>query len=58
MYGEKQIQSNEKKTRKMTSRLNFEKLKKNNTHKEKHLKMNALHMYALTDAVYQQCRQC
>lgn len=41
-----------KKTRKMASGLNFEKLKKN-TYKEKHLKMNALDMYALTDAVYQ-----
>lgn len=37
----------------MASGLNFEKLKKNNTHKEKHLKMNALFMCALTDAVYQ-----
>lgn len=41
-----------KKTRKMASGLNFEKLKKKNTYKEKHLKMNALDMYALTDAVY------
>lgn len=54
MYGGKQIQSNEKK-KKIGIRTELWEItrKKKNSHKEKHLKMNALLMYALTDAVYQ-----